>query len=236
MAIAFDVATSGGIVNPGTSLTFSHTCTGSDRILLVFAFGATSGDVITGATYAGTSMTAVSTAFQLTGDRMVHCWYLINPASGANNVVISASSSQTIAGCSTSYTGAKQTGQPDASNTGQNPSATSLSLSVTTIADNCWTVLLTRTDGTNNTAGTNTTERLDNATGYAIFDRNAAITPAGSSTLSTSAANPSPYGGWIVSVAPAVSTSSRLTATGRLTAGTRNSATGRLVATGRLTV
>jgi hypothetical protein len=207
MAIAFDAATDGGVVNPGTSLTYAHTCTGSNRILLVFAFGATSGDTITGATYGGVAMTAVSAAFQLTGDRMVHCWYLVNPASGANNVVVSASGSQVIGSFSMSYTGAKQSGQPDASNTGENPGQTSFSLSVTTIADNCWTVLLTRTDGTNNTAGANTTERLDSVNGFAGFDRNADITPPGSSTLATSASNASPYGGWIVSIAPAVAVS-----------------------------
>ena len=203
MAIAFDTSTDGGVVNPASSLTYSHTCTGSNRFLLVFAFGALASDGITGATYGGVAMTEVSAGFQLTGDRKVFCWYLVNPASGANNVVVSASGSQVIGSFAMSYTGAKQSGQPDASNTGESPASTSFSLSVTTIADNCWTVLLTRTDGTNNTAGTDTTERLDSANGFAGFDRNADITPPGSSTLATSSSNQSPYGGWIVSIAPA---------------------------------
>lgn len=67
-------------------------------------------------------------------------YYLINPSTGANNIVASTSISQTLIFQNTSYTGVKQSAQPDASNTSAYTTTTSQSTSVTTIADNCWTV------------------------------------------------------------------------------------------------
>jgi len=43
-----------------------------------------------------------------------YLYYLINPATGAHNVVVSAGGSTIITACSASYTGAKQSAQPDA--------------------------------------------------------------------------------------------------------------------------
>ena len=204
MAIAFDAATDGGITNPGTSHTFSHTTgAGSDRILFVFSFAHTT-DVVTGATYAGSAMTLIDKRL-ITGDRWVYLWYIVAPSTGANNVVISASSSVVIAGCSASYTGASQTGQPDSFTNGENPGQTTFSLATTTVADNCWAVMGFRSDGTDNTPGTGDNERVDSVTGFCFYDTGP-VTPAGSVTISTSSSNASPYGGVIASFAPAATT------------------------------
>jgi hypothetical protein len=58
MAIAVD-ATSQDHSATATSLTFSHTCSGSNRILFVGIVGDITTDTVTGVTYAGVSMTLV---------------------------------------------------------------------------------------------------------------------------------------------------------------------------------
>jgi len=97
---------------------------------------------------------------------------LIAPASGANNIVVSSSSSITVYMANTSYTGVKQTGQPEQSNTGgfSNP-VTSLTTSVTTTSDNCWLVGYLRAGG-NQTAQSGTTLRTGINTTLQIADSN----------------------------------------------------------------
>jgi len=92
MAIAFDATTDGGNTT-ATSLTYSHTCTGSNRILFVSVIGAIGSDNVTGATYAGAAMTLVD---KQASARSTYLFYLIAPATGANNVVVSAGSSSFI--------------------------------------------------------------------------------------------------------------------------------------------
>lgn len=187
--IAFDAAVNGGIVNPGTSRTWSHTCTGSDRILFVAVFGDlltsdATGAKITGATYNGVAMTLLDKVTPpASGERWLYLYYLINPDTGANNVVVSASSSIVIAGNSASYTGVNQSGQPDATNKGTASSTTSITRSLTTIADNCWTFMAGKASGGNVTAGSGSTMRSTENNDLGIFDSNGAITPAGSTSM-----------------------------------------------------
>jgi hypothetical protein len=192
MAIAYDNATDGGNNGGATnSLTFAHTCSGSDRILYVGFAGDTSTDDITGVTYSGVSASLVG-KIQNTSNRWAYLYRLVGPASGSNNVVISCTATHYLIGCATSYTGAAQSGQPDA-NTTNSASANSLTTSVTTIADNCWAVMMGHSGFTGSplTAGANTTRRVsDAAFGVTnLFDGNAAVTPAGSTSLAYSAGN-----------------------------------------------
>ena len=202
MAIAFDSAVNAQIQNPGTSLTFSHTCSGSDRILYVMAF--TRSDVTTGVTYGGVAMSQVGTTITEGTDRY-SIWQLIAPATGANNVVITGGASTSLViGCSQSYNGAKQSSQPD-NNTQQGPTTTAtLTSTLTTVADNCWTALFARasSDGITS-AGTGTTQRSTTAGLVQGYDSNGAITPAGSTSLQTTQTSQSTTH-FMVSIAPAV--------------------------------
>lgn len=161
MAIALDAVASDG----GDS--WSHTCSGENRILFVFARNS-----ITGVTYAGVAMTKVGEA---TSDVTVSLWVLVNPALGANNVVLSG---PWKAGCSVSYTGAKQSGQPDAFTTKTQTGGTTLTVTLTTVADNCWTVVGARGGGTLS-GGTGTTLRSQVGGDNALLDSNGAVTPPG---------------------------------------------------------
>ncbi len=179
MNIEFD-STSTSSANSST-LTYSHTCTGLNRILFVGTLGATT-DLVTGITYNGIEMTLIGKV-QTPSDRWQYLYYLINPATGANNIVISSSGADALVSCSTSYTGAEQFGQPDASTTNTASSATSITGTITTLVDNCWTVAWLHNDQGVFTSGAGTTIRNhDNS--RAIADSNGPITPAGSTSLS----------------------------------------------------
>lgn len=164
MAIAFD-ATSGIYQSSTvTSQDLSHTCTGTNRVLIV-ATRTYDGDGVSGVTYNGAAMTVVSTV--VTGTDRLKTWRLINPSSGANVVTATISPARRIEIYAVSLTGADQTTQPDVAGTTNTGSSASATGSVTTSSDNAWSVAAvalngasgTITSGTNCTAGATTTDR-----------------------------------------------------------------------------
>lgn len=199
--IEFDAATNPALAS-ATSLTFAHTCTGSNRILLVGTMVRTT--TISGVTYAGVSMTAIGSRELVTGADYIQWFYLIAPSTGANNVVISLNASNVILGGAVSYTGVKQSGQPDAViNNAVTTEATSTT-TLTTIANNCWTVMLTRAnDDGNSSAGTGTTRRANTAAYIQLYDSNRPITTAGSTSLVNTQVS-QPTATQMVSLAPYV--------------------------------
>lgn len=180
MPIAFDAASSGN-TGSAASLTIAHTVTGSNTILWVGAETVHTADHITGVTYNGIAMTRIG-GLQAGGSTNVwsYLYMLVAPASGANNVIISVSPDVPIKANCASYSGALQTGQPDASGTNSATTGTSLSKAITTIADNCWLVSTIVNDAGVNTAGSNTLKRADGGTETAIGDSDASMTPPGS--------------------------------------------------------
>lgn len=177
---SFAIATDATAVNtPPVGFTWSHTCTGSNLVLFVMGFGPSA---LTSVTYNLVNATETRTALTNGDGSGVH-WYLAGPTTGANNVIISGTASGAYV--SVSYTGASQTGIPDASNTAST-TANTLSVSVTTVADNCWVIGCA---GDSNGAGTTsagaapTTLRVANNNSSKAFDNGAAKTPAGSVTL-----------------------------------------------------
>lgn len=212
MAIAFDAATDGSLVNPGTSLTWSHTVTGSNPILHVAVFGdLVSGDAtgvkITGVTYNAVAMTLVGKIAEENGatpanDRWVYLYELVGPATGAHNVVVSASASIAIAGQSVSHTGAKQSSQPDNFTTNSAAGASSITTSLTTVADGCWSVLAIRTSGGTVSAGSGSTVRTTNANGLSLADSGGPKTPAGSTSMAVTTAGSTTFGVVMASFSP----------------------------------
>lgn len=202
MAIAFDAtATSGPSFTAATSVTWSHTQTGSNLMLHVAGFenSATAHD--SGCTYATVPLTKYDTStVRPDGIMIITGWLLAGGATGANNIVLSFASSQTILGHSASYTGVNQSDTPDSNNKGTN-TGINLTISTTTVADNCWGILSASSDGTAVAAGTNSTQRQTTGSGSTgLFDTNAAQTPAGS--VSMQATGTVNLTGLIVSIAP----------------------------------
>ena len=126
MAIAFDASSSGGS-------TFAHTCSGNDRLLVASVQAYPANDTISGVTYNGVSMTLIAKRANTSGV-YDYLFYLLNPASGTHDVVISGTGLFDDAVCS--YTGV---GYLDSSNTNQASSST-FSVSTTVVASNCWYV------------------------------------------------------------------------------------------------
>lgn len=201
MAIAQD-ATSSGVVNPGTSLTYSHTCTGSNLILFVGVRGTSTNGSITGVTYNGVAMTEVARVLETGGNIYNYLFYLIAPATGTNNVVVSSNSNSLITAVSASFTGAKQSSQPDAS--GTNSGASPLTTSLTSVADNCWGIMLAQDNNGSLTAGTGATKIVQdtfNAMALLTYSSNP-ITPAGNFSMEVTSSNT--YATIIVSISPFV--------------------------------
>lgn len=163
MAIAVD-NTGQGFQNAGTSLTVSYTTSGSDRALLVSLWvwnGTISG---LGVTYNGTAMTELINRAADSGN--VYIFGLVNPTSGANNIVVSNANSVQIFMTCASYTGVHQTHAnafPDTETSGS-ANSTNQSLSITTSVDQSWTFMNTRTPSRSQTAGSGTTKRVINTT------------------------------------------------------------------------
>jgi hypothetical protein len=201
MAIAFD-AVSESWTNSGTSLTWSHTCSGSDRILWVSVM-TLSTRTVTGVTYNGVSLTSLTRS---SGSQPMQLWYLIAPATGANNIVVSINSTASfIYTSAASYTGVNQSSQPDAQNT-NNTTGTSITTTLTTVADNSWSILGARNDATGITsAGTNSTQRASGSVGTVqLYDSNAPKTPAGSFSMTVTNSSSAATTTAMASFSPAV--------------------------------
>lgn len=190
MAIFFDSATGTNSVS-GTTLTFAHTTAGLFRMLFVGVNGATTaegGDIITGVTYAGVSMTLIAKhAPVITGgagvDRWQYMFRLINPTVGTNNVVVSRSGAGGyMEGMASSYKGVRQVA-PYTSNTAvSSSSVTSWSNSVTAVEPVSWLVGYSRAAGGNTQAGTGTTFRAGVGTQTVMSDSGGGVN-AGSRSL-----------------------------------------------------
>lgn len=133
-------ATSSGTITSGTTVTFSHTCTGTNLVLAVYAVSrAGAANYPSSITYNAVSMTEDTSSRNNQANSSGSWWYLVNPATGANNIVVTYGSTRDEAMIfGVSYTGAKQSGQPvtrDADG-GFNTGAWTLTSAVTTTATN----------------------------------------------------------------------------------------------------
>ncbi len=207
MAIAFDAATDGGNAS-ATSLSFNHTSTGTNLVGFVGIVGdvITGGaDDISGVTWGGAACSFVSkntTEIGAGGLRFSYLYRIEGQATGSQSIVVSASSSHLLLAGSVSYSGASQTGQPDAIravNQTSDLTTATLTSALTSINDLCWFVLMEfgLGNGTNPpAAGTGSTRRtFDGAFGvWGLFDSNSAQTPAGSYSMTTTRGSPSTLG------------------------------------------
>ncbi len=167
------------------NLTTAYTVTGSNPILFVGVNGSTNSDDVTGVTYNGVSMTLVDKNLQGGAFRYIYVFALVGPATGSHNVVVSTVGNFTQA-IAVSYTGASQTGQPDAHGTANESPTFFATVTLTTVADNDWTVILGH--GPSIAPQTGTTQRAIDTDFASILmgDSNGAITPPGSTSMSVS--------------------------------------------------
>lgn len=207
--ISFDSSSTAGTFASGPSRTWSHTVTGSDTVLLVapHVISGSVGDVVTGVTYNGVALTRL--VYNNT-NYTSYIYGILSPDLGTHDIVVSFSSSYQNRGLATSYTGVLQSGLPDAFNTGSATFSTQMTISLTTIADNSWTVISSNSNqGVN--AGAGTTQRFISDQTF-IGDSNGAITPEGLTSLQTLFGSSAIAGGVMVSFAPSLPVPTGLTA------------------------
>ena len=146
MALAFDAKSDSDGYTNAASVTWSHTCTGSNLGLVVGDGGwHPSGHTVSGVTYNAVALTARATSALSGGDDQASCWTLINPASGANNVVVSITnggSGDAGGTVATSFTGAHQTTMhADATTATGNDGTPTITIPNNTTADACFDVV-----------------------------------------------------------------------------------------------
>jgi hypothetical protein len=136
-----------------------------------------------------------------------YMFYLNAPATGANNVVVSSGGATYKEACAVSYTGVSQTGQPETTPVKNSASGvSSLSTSVTTIANQAWAVMVTQNSNGTPTAGAGTTMRSNSGAG-GILDSNAGLSP-GSNALVANMPPSGNMGNILVSIAPVAASAS----------------------------
>lgn len=191
MVIAFD-AVAGATENPiSGTVDWSHTCTGSDRILLVWVLDNVAG-AVTGVTYNGVSMTRIIAPYQ-GYINVYHTLYgLLAPATGSNTVSVSFSSSSSWGGgVSTSYTGVDQSALPTLtdSDTSAPTKVASITSNITTAVGDSWLVCQSRSGSSGNTvAGTGATERYGTNGFSQVYDSGGSLGAAGSKSITTTVA------------------------------------------------
>lgn len=186
VAIAFDNSLTTSQTSGTTNLTYAFNAdpggTGTNKMLFV---GVTAALVTPTVTYNGTSMTLLASVVYNFGVQEGYLYGLVAPASGSNNVSITVGTATAIVSTAVSYTGVKQIITPDASTTSSGSGATSgATLTLTTVADNCWTIMYVRgAGGSVIAAGSGTTLRNSGTTTNNFLDSNGPITPPGSTSL-----------------------------------------------------
>lgn len=193
MAIVRDTQTGQASSGDVTSLTYSHTCTGSNLILWVgTAQNVDNGtDHITGVTYNSVAMSAKGNTNSNGGSHRSKLWVLLGPATGANNIVITSNNTTGITGLAVSYTGVKQS-QTIPEGSLNNNTGTSITSSVTTVVNNSAVIMLASNNvGVSHTAGTNANVVLGTIGPADTFHRGntilesspLAVSPAGSFSM-----------------------------------------------------
>lgn len=163
-------------------------------------------------TYAGVSMTLIGSAQRSAGGVKTFLFYLVAPSTGANDIVATFSSATKVASGAVSYTGAKQTGQPDSFIATFSDATTSFTLTTTVVGSDCWLVGGSRMQAglaeAITAGGVTVTESPITTAGQktVMFDSNGVVgTGSQSITIGQNAADN--ISGVMASIAPAVSAS-----------------------------
>lgn len=171
----------GGTSNASaSSISWNHTVSGASPFLFISVINLTS-DTTSGVTVGGQAASLVQKRV-IQSNRVLSLYLYHNPGQGSQNIVVSASETVNLRGRSVLYSGVKTTGQPDASSSNHSASTTSLTGTVTTVADNCWLFMCGWSNSSGVGAGASTTMRFDDGA-FAVFDSNGAKTPPGNYSL-----------------------------------------------------
>lgn len=205
--ITYDNSADGGNNGGSTSsLTYSYTVgAGPNRLLVVNLIGDTAADDISSVTYAGAAMTLIAKV-QAPSNDWQYLYYLLNPPSGTNNIVVTAASSHYLISEAASWYNVKQTAQPDAFTTNTaGVGATSFTTSLTTVASGALIVQGLWSYG-HLAAGAGATPIITDAAfdaGGIFASSGSPVSPAGNITMTTISDGAASSGVVMASFAPA---------------------------------
>lgn len=138
MAVTLDATSSAAV--DAASITTSHTCSGSNRLLVVIITIDGTETVSGTPTYAGVNMTQLLNIAP--GNFRVYMYYLVAPSTGANNISISFSGGQDAGMMAVSYNGVDQGTPPtDGTAAGGDDNASPYGRSITTSSANSLVVM-----------------------------------------------------------------------------------------------
>jgi hypothetical protein len=103
-SVGYDTQTQAGTTSAQTSLTWNHTCTGTNQVLIVCVITDQTFDPVTTVTYAGVGLSQIGST-QIAYNRTIAMYSLAGPLSGTNAVVVTTSAPTDIAGSGQSFTG-----------------------------------------------------------------------------------------------------------------------------------
>lgn len=186
--ITFDAASNSGYQSASAGYSWSHTCSGDDRYLVVGISLLSVAQTVTAMTYNGVTMALLFAQSSATGAARIEIWGLAAPAIGTNTISATLSGSIASAGNASSYNGVHQTSPTegaagaDATNTG----AADATVNVTTTADKDFVVDIVATDDVAITVGAGQTQtgNVTGAGGSGAMSYEGPKTPAGSVTMS----------------------------------------------------
>ncbi|MDB5612040.1 MAG: hypothetical protein JWP25_8940 [Bradyrhizobium sp.] len=189
--VAFGSATNSSYQTAQPSYFWSHTCDGTNRLLIVgVSMLSVVGSSVTNITYGGVALSPIRARASVSGAVRSEMWGLIAPATGSNTIAVTLSAPlDSIAGA-VSFTGANQTVAYETPNdaTATNVGAANATVNVTTEANNDWCVDVLATTAAAPTVGAGQTQRnnVSGALGSGAMSTEGPNTPPGSVTMSWS--------------------------------------------------
>ncbi len=165
----FDAISDSGYETGVSGSTHSHTTgSGADRFLAVDVAIYTAGVTVSGITYDGVAMTLIG-AQNTTTDAgwRIECWGLVEPAEGANDIVVTLSGNANFAVVAASYTGINQASPTEAFNSAQatNGGAADATVNITTVEPQSWIHAALSTSDVDVTASRTARNEVNNAAG-----------------------------------------------------------------------
>ena len=207
-----ETASSSANCSSCTSLTYSlDSGTASDRYMVVET-RTQNANTVSGVKYNGTSMTEIGSDQASGGVNYSSAWWLSDPSTGTNNIVVSVTSAKNISSVALALSGAKAQA-PEAITEGSWTSGASFSASVTTLTDNAWVLLLGRENYATAVPGTNTHLIIEEVGSLLYGSDSNPVSPAGSVTVNATMNASVTFGYHLVSIEKAAATAAALATT-----------------------
>lgn len=188
--IAFDAASNSGYQAAQSTYTFNRTCTGTNLYLTVdvaiLSAGQTVTSVVDDSGGGNVNMVFLGARSTVTSFGRIESWGLAGPATGTKSIQVNLSSTVISAASAVSYSNVNQISPTEGFNSNQatNVGAADATVSITSVADNCWIHAAVATDDASITANQTSRNNVTGAGGSGADEDTGPITPAASTAMS----------------------------------------------------